>query len=87
MPPERKSNTLKLNLRLSKDMHRRLVQAVKGDSPAVSLQQEIVWRLEKSFDQKPSQTMVEVLSDPDLLRFLLARHPELKRAMMAALTD
>ena len=85
MSPERKSDTLKLNLRLSKSLHRRLVQAVKGESPAMSLQQEIVMRLENSFDQKPSQTMIEVLSDPDLVRYLIEKHPGLKTALVAAI--
>ncbi len=85
MSPVKKSETLKLNLRLSRNLHRQLVQAVKGDSPAMSLQQEITWRLEKSFDRKPSQEMIRILSDPDLIRYLVAKYPSLKAALVTAL--
>jgi hypothetical protein len=85
MSPEKKSETLKLNLRLSRNLHRQLVQSIRGNSPAISLQQEITWRLEKSFDEEPSREIIKVLSDPDLVRYLVAKYPSLKAALVTAL--
>ena len=61
MPPKQ-PDTLRLNLRLPKALHRKLVQYVEGDLPQLSLQQEIVRRLENSFeDSRPSPETMDAI--------------------------
>ena len=52
---------VKLNLRLSKDLHRRLIRATKTNN--TSLQQEIIDRLARSFDDRPSEQMMAIIKE------------------------
>jgi hypothetical protein len=60
-PKRQKSEYVKLNLRLSTGLHRRLVQYAKGDSPPLSLQQAIIGFIERMLDDKLSpETMAAI---------------------------
>jgi hypothetical protein len=101
MSQKTKSNSVKLNLRLTKSLHKRLLAYVKGNSPQLSLQQEIVGFIERGLDDRPSPAtmaaieeaakistiggVVEVLSDPDIVAHLVAKYPRFRAALVAAL--
>jgi hypothetical protein len=56
MAPD-KPEVIKINLRLSKSLHRRLQQATKSNN--TSLQQEIVGRLEQTFNPKAQAELIQ----------------------------
>jgi hypothetical protein len=97
VPPKRRvADTVKLNLRLATSMHKRLVASAKGNSPPLSLQQEIVRRLEHSFDDRLAAieeaakissigAIAETLSDPALVAHLAVKYPRFRAALVAAL--
>jgi hypothetical protein len=102
MSQKTKSDSVKLNLRLTKTLHKRLLAHIKGNSPQVSLQQEIVGFIERGLDDRPSPAtmraieeaakvstmggVIDVLSDSDIVAHLIAKYPRFRAAVVAALT-
>ena len=102
MSQKPKSDSVKLNLRLTKSLHKRLLAYIKDTSDQLSLQQGVVGFIERGLDDRPSPATIaaiekaaeissigavaEVLSDPSIVEMLVAKYPRVRTALIAALS-